>query len=95
MVKRHSKRAALVQTALRHSHLRLGMIQQLLVSEVWVYLHLNGCRLNASIAQQVICLPAAEVGDANSFHQAVINKLLHCLPSVLSGNASQMGLAKR
>ena len=49
------------------------MVHELLIPEVWVHLHLDGSRLDASIAQQVVHLLAAEVGDANGLDQAIIH----------------------
>ena len=46
-------------------YLCLGMVHELLIPEVGVHFHLYSCRLDASIAQQIINLLAAEVGDAN------------------------------
>lgn len=69
-------------------YLRLAVVDQLLVPEVWVHFHLHSCWLDTSVAQQVINLLAAEVGNANGLDKAIIHKLLHLLPRVLQKYAA-------
>ena len=65
------------------AYLGLAMVNELLVSVVGVDLTLVGCRLDASIAQQVVYLLAAEIGHTNGLTKTIVNKLLHRLPGVL------------
>ena len=66
--------AKTAKTAEEHKskHLCLGVVHELLVSEVWVHLHLDGSWLDASISQQVIHLLAAEVGNANGLDKTIV-----------------------
>lgn len=50
---------------LSRPYLCLAELHDCAVAVVWMHLNLIGNRLNAGIAEQVLCLPCAEVADAN------------------------------
>ena len=72
------------------THLGLAVVHELLVSEVWVDLHLHRNRLDSGVLQERVNLFAAEVGNPNGLDKAIIYKLLHLLPCVLTGNEAKL-----
>jgi len=79
----HARMLTSIAKLMLEACLGLTVVHHLLVSEVRVHFNLQYCGLDACIAQQVINLLAAEVGNANMLDKTIIHKLLHCLPCVL------------
>lgn len=77
--------ACLSKVVVIRAHLGLAVVYELLISEVWVDLHLYHHRLDSGVLQKRIDLFAAEVGNANGLDQAIIYELFHLLPCVLKG----------
>lgn len=72
-----------------------GKTEKLVLDEVGVVLDLEGGRLDAGIAEQVIDELGLEVGDTDALGETGVNQLLHGGPGLLGGSlgGADLGLA--